>query len=170
MIRRRVIAVFALATAAVLVAMVRMALRQLMPGELVLPEARLTGYDLSEFDAYITGLDPAAVGTYLGPFQTLDTVFPALLAATLALGLLRVGRRWRWYLRLLLLFAPIGYAVADYGENALIEEMLRGWPDPAEQEAAMLASAFTRAKFVLLGGALAIWLALGFAARGRKEE
>lgn len=170
MIRRRVIAVPALASLVLWVVMVRMATRQLMPGDLILPESRILGYGQAEIDRYLAGLEPTAVGTYLGPFQTLDTIFPALLGLTLALGLLRAGRYWRWPLRLLLLLAPIGYGVADYGENALIAELLRGWPEPAEPGVAWLASAFTQAKFVLLGGALAIWLALGFAGHTKEVE
>lgn len=170
MIRRRVIAVPALATLALWFMMFRMATRQLMPGDLILPETRVFGYDRTEIDRYLAGLEPTAVGTYLGPFQTLDTIFPALLALTLALGLLRAGRRWRWQLRLLLLLAPIGYGVADYGENALIAELLRGWPEPAVPEVARLANAFTQAKFVLLGGALAIWLALGLTGHDKDED
>lgn len=73
-------------------------------------------------------------------------------------------------MRLLLLLAPIGYGVADCGENAPIAELLRGEPKPAESGVARLASAFMQAKSVLLGGALAIRLALGPAGHANEED
>ncbi|MDA7430023.1 hypothetical protein PGB28_16275 [Primorskyibacter aestuariivivens] len=155
-----VIALLALGTAALFAAMGAISWVHLMPDGALILDARWTGYTASDVATYFMALGPLGISKYAGPLHVLDTVFPAMLAITLAACVLRASRPWRQWTRLLLLVAPAGYAVIDYGENALVAELLRNWQGPLDPATVMLASRFTVTKYVLLGATVAIWLGL----------
>ncbi len=126
-------------------------------GGLAAFDMRPTGYTFDEAKAFLAALSPEGAAFYLGVQEKLDSVYPALLGATLffaiaALAPARLGI-WRWVLALI----AIPGAVFDYLENAAVSVMLTVGVDgltPAAVEAAdrwtVLKSAFTAVAMVTL--------------------
>lgn len=123
-------------------------------------DGRFTGYDLPDVQNLFAGLGDAGIAFYLGPFQNLDTSFPALLGATLVLGLaLRLGN-WNRYVRLIILTLAGLYVVFDYTENAAVHDLLLGGIDGLTAENVAAASTLTVAKWLSLAVPLVLLLAL----------
>jgi len=120
-------------------------------------DMRPTGYGFDEAKAFLAALSPDGSVFYLGVQEKLDSVYPALLAATLffaiaALAPARLGI-WRWVLALI----AVPGAVFDYLENAAVSAMLAAGADgltPAIVASAdrwtVLKSAFTAVAMVTL--------------------
>jgi hypothetical protein len=109
-------------------------------------DMRPGGYSFAEAQAFLSALTPDGAGFYRDVQQTLDTFYPALLAATLFFaiaGLAPAGiGGWRW---LLALFAIPGSAF-DYLENAAVARMLAAGPDGLTPELVESASRWTLLK------------------------
>lgn len=113
------------------------------------------GYDQGHAAAYLAALDPYARAIYAGPFRVIDTLFPILLAAFLALALHGRTRGWGLVPQLLLLIFPGGYLVMDLTENALVAQIVGAGAEGLDAKVVALASGFTITKYVLLGATLA---------------
>lgn len=115
------------------------------------------GFSATEAVERIDALGPRARATYLWMELTLDAVFPLLHGLVVALLLLwllrhaapsRPGLRW-------LAVLPLAGAVADWLENAAIVVLLLAHP-AAPLPAAAAAAVAGRAKWLLVGGSLAL--------------
>jgi hypothetical protein len=105
-------------------------------GGLVPFDMRPTGYDLDEARAFLTALTETGRALYLGTQHRLDLAYPALLAATFALGFMILFRGpLRWVLWVLAL-AVVGF---DWLENHAVATLLRA--DPTTLDAATVAEA-----------------------------
>ena len=123
-------------------------------------DGRFAGYDLADVETLFQGLGDAGIAFYLGPFQSLDTTFPALLGATLVLGLaLRLGH-WNRYARLLVVTLAGLYVVFDYTENAAVRDLLLGGVAGLTEANVGAASTMTVAKWASLVVPLFLLLAL----------
>ncbi len=152
-----------LATLAVLAAMWGWSIPALdaLSGGAPILDARLTGYDFDTARALLDALGEEGRALYLGRQQALDTIFPALLAASLILtGRRLLGARGA----LGVMLAALIYAGFDYSENATIARMLAAGPEALSPALVAAASRLTVAKFASLAVALAL-LGLG-AVRG----
>ena len=101
-----------------------------MPNGLDPFDSRFLGYSAEDARSYIAALARAGgTDTYLGVFRTLDTVFPLALTITF-LGTLWLNTASLGLpLRMLLLFCPLLYLVADLLENAQVAAMLIAGPE-----------------------------------------
>lgn len=125
-------------------------------------DARPFGYDLESARLFLQGLSPLGKARYLGPMRVLDSVFPLLLAVTLATGAVRYGRGWLpWAVTIC---AAVG-AAFDYVENAAIAGLLRLGSEGVDAAAVLTASALTVTKFVFY---LAAFAGLGVAVMRRR--
>jgi hypothetical protein len=96
MSRRSLLWLLAAATPGVYLTLVLVFGQRVHDGSGGLPvfDLRMGGYSLEEAKAFLSVLTPEARTTYLGPVAWLDTIFPALLAATLYVALLGLLRPW----------------------------------------------------------------------------
>tara|TARA_R110002049_G_scaffold140930_6_gene302344 strand:+ start:1452 stop:1967 length:516 start_codon:yes stop_codon:yes gene_type:complete len=128
----------------------------LEPDGLIVFDSRLRGYDPAAARAYLAALSADQRALYLGAFRVLDTVFPIVLAGTLA-GVIWRGAGVRLAMvRVLALLMPGVYLMLDLTENALVAVILRG---QATDATIVLASALTQGKWLVLAVAmlLAVW-------------
>lgn len=145
-------------SAAVLTVMVAISVVHLMPQGLLILDSRVGGYDADAVSRYIDALGPLGIAKYAGPLQSLDTVFPALLAITLAATFLWVTRGMAAVIRVLCLLPAAAYGLADYAENMFITGLLRSWQGVLDPEMVRWSSALTQAKFAMLGITLGLLL------------
>lgn len=107
-------------------------------------DVRATGYSPEAARDFLSVLSEQGRARYLGPMRALDTVFPALLAVTLVLGV------WRFFGRsVAIAFSVVAVlaAILDYRENAAIADMLRLEPEAVTNEIVRTASALTMSKW-----------------------
>jgi hypothetical protein len=144
------------ATLAIYLTMVLWSLRRisLSAGGQTAFDLRPSGYDFEAAQGFLAALDPAATAFYLDVQQTLDTAYPAMLAAVLAIAIFHLYPGPRAATRFLLLVPPIAGAVFDYLENAAVARMLTVEITPEIVAAAsrwtVLKSAFTSLAMFLL--------------------
>ncbi|MCB1501403.1 MAG: hypothetical protein KDK07_16725 [Bauldia sp.] len=123
------------------------------------------GYDYAEARAFLAALTPEGADVYLRVQHTLDSIYPALLAATLffAIGMLapKALGIWRWMIALI----AIPGAVFDYLENAAVSAMIAAGPDGISDDQiataslwTVLKSAFTTIAIVVLLALLVVWV------------
>lgn len=123
-------------------------------------DMRPAGYGLSEAQAFLAALPPDAVAFYLGVQHLLDTLYPALLTATLffaiaALAPARIGG-WRW----LLAATALPGAVFDWLENAAVAAMLNAGADGVTPELVATANRWTVLKSAFTTFAMAVLVVL----------
>lgn len=123
-------------------------------GATPLPDASLTGHSVDSLTAWAAGMTEAGRALFLGPYRLMDTVFPLLLALTLAV----TGGRRRWWLGAL----AGAYALLDLAENASIAAILRAAPALPDADQVARASLLTIAKWaaVIPATGLGLWLLL----------
>ena len=147
---QRATLMLAAATAATYALLLWTGLTRLVPetGGLMPFDLRLFGYGVPEAEAYLAALTAEGRAALLGPIRLLDTAFPLLLGALLAVLIWRNGRRW-------LAAVPFGYAAVDLWENATISGIvMRNAPEMADT-----ASNLTQGKYALLVLSLAlVWM------------
>ncbi len=112
-------------------------------GGLVPFDMRPSGYGFAEAKAFLAALSPDGVAFYRDVQHWLDTLYPALLGATLffaiaALAPARIGR-WRWVLAIL----AVPGTVFDWLENAAVSAMLAAGPDAVTPGMVAAASRWT---------------------------
>jgi len=126
-------------------------------GGLAAFDMRPTGYSFDEAKGFLAALSPDGVAFYLGVQEKLDSVYPALLAATLFFAIVALAPAklgiWRWVLALI----AIPGAVFDYLENAAVSAMLAAGADGLTSVAVdtadrwtVLKSAFTAVAMITL--------------------
>jgi len=126
----------------------------LSPGGLSLFDILPTGYDLNHARAFVGGLGAIEVAVYSGPYRVVDTLFPLLLAALLAVLLYERVRRWWVVSQVLLMILPGSYLVMDLAENALVSQIVTSEVSDLRADLVNLASRFTITKFVLFGASV----------------
>jgi len=129
----------------------------LEPQGLVVFDSHLMGYDLAFAPAYLAAMTEAQIAQYLGVFRILDTIFPGLLAISLAGALWLNAKGLHPFVRFLLLFAPAIYLMMDLAENASVAQMLRAGVT-VQREIVEQASAFSVAKWAALSGTVLLTL------------
>lgn len=133
----------------------------LVPGLIVGQErsfdARMGGYDPAVARAYLAHLEERdLIGPYLTFFRWIDTVFPLAVFGVLISSIWALWRRPAPAIALLGGLVAIGYAVADYVENAAVAVLLRAGSQDVTVEAVNIASAATQGKWVAVFGALIV--------------
>lgn len=131
----------------------------LVPELLVGPEpsfdARIGGYDPATARNYLEYLETAElVGPYLTFFRWIDTALPLAVFGILISCIWGLWARPAPAIALLGGLVAIGYAVADYVENAAVATLLRVGSEAVTAEAVNIASAATQGKWVAVFGAL----------------
>jgi hypothetical protein len=119
-------------------------------------DVRLIGYDVGAVTNYLELLSNEARAFYLGPFRTLDTIVPPLLALTFIALIWSLGQKF-W--RVTVIF-PLIYVFADLRENALVGQILRAGPENLDGDMISSASDMTQLKwlFTVLSLAVVLWL------------
>ena len=119
-------------------------------------DVRLIGYDVGAVTNYLELLSNEARAFYLGPFRTLDTIVPPLLALTFIALIWSLGQKF-W--RVTVIF-PLIYVFADLRENALVGQILRAGPKNLDGDMISSASDMTQLKwlFTVLSLAVVLWL------------
>ena len=112
-------------------------------------DLRATGYTLNEARSFLESISDEGRHFYLSTQLKLDTLYPPLLAITLALGLWIMAPTPTPWLKLLMIMVPLLGMVADLVENQLAREMLNTPPESLDAETVMMASAATLAKSAL---------------------
>jgi hypothetical protein len=120
-------------------------------------DGQALGYGFNAAQSYLDDLTPDQRSLYLGPYRIADTIFPAVLTATLVLwfctkttGLFRAG-----------CVAFTGaFLVADYVENMLVSRLIMLGADGITSEGVAFASALTQVKWagLILCPSAAIWV------------
>lgn len=137
--------------------------RRAAPEGLLPFDFRVLGYDPEAARQYLEALPAEATAFYLGFLQTLDGVFPALFAATLAIALFRAARGLPRAARVLVAVVPIAGGAMDYRENAAVAAMLVAGPEGLTAALVEAASRWTVVKYVFYG--LAVVLLVGLLVR-----
>ncbi|MEM9580501.1 MAG: hypothetical protein AAF891_07410 [Pseudomonadota bacterium] len=120
-------------------------------------DLRVAGYTAEEARRWLEGLTEAQRATYFGALAMVDTLFPVLLGAALAVFLWQLGGKW-------VIALPVAYAVSDLLENSTI----RSLPEVANfAQTATWASTLTLWKFASL---LVAALALGWRIWQRRQR
>ena len=123
-------------------------------------DLRPAGYSFDEAKGFLTALSAEGKAFYLNVQQKLDTLYPALLSATLffAIYLLAPARWgfWRWVLAAV----AIPSAVFDYLENAAVAHMLGLGADQLTPDIVAVASHWTVSKSSASTVAMLVFLAL----------
>lgn len=129
----------------------------LLVGEQRSFDMRHDGYDPAAAEKYLRYLDDAGlIGPYLTFHRWIDTVFPLAVFGVLISSIWGLWARAAPAIAVLGGFVAIGYAVADYVENAAVAALLRAGADDVTAEAVNVASAATQGKWVAVFGALAV--------------
>ena len=123
-------------------------------GATPLPDTSLTGHTADSLMAWALDMTDRGRALVLGPYRLMDTVFPLLLALTLAV----TGGRRRWWLGVL----ACAYALLDIAENASLAAILRAAPAAPGADEVARASALTIAKWITImpAAGLGFWLLL----------
>lgn len=141
------IALFA-ATLAIYLVMVLWSLPRIAEGAggLFPFDLRPGGYSVDDARAFLAAIDAETTAFYLTTQHRLDLLYPALLATSLAAGLIWSWRGWpRWLVGGFILLGVLG-AAADYTENARVAAMLRAGPEALTPEMVAAASTASLAK------------------------
>ncbi|SMX24169.1 hypothetical protein [Boseongicola aestuarii] len=137
-------------------------------GGLIPFDLRPGGYSVDEARAFLAAIDAETTVFYLTTQHRIDLLYPALLAASLAAGLIWSWRRGpRWLVGGFILLGVLG-AVADYTENARVAVMLRAGPDALTVEMVDAASKASMAKAGLTTLAT-LALVVGLVRRARRR-
>jgi hypothetical protein len=123
-------------------------------------DLRPTGYGLEEAKSFVAALSEEGRKFYLLTQHNLDTVYPPLLAITLALGMWIMSPLSSLWLRVPLIVVPLLAMVSDLVENHLVREMLKTPSQTLDAELVMMASTATVFKSVLTS--IAMCVLLGF--------
>ena len=119
-------------------------------------DMRPFGYGPEEARAFLAALSDAGREQYLGVQHLLDTLYPAMLAAVLAIALWRLTRGvWQ----ALLVPVPLVASAFDYLESIRVRGLLSSNPTAVSDEAIAAASFATLAKSALTTLAVAALLA-----------
>lgn len=122
----------------------------LMPFDL-----RPMGYSAEDARLFLSALGEAGQSQYLGWQHKLDTVYPALMALSLALAyFLLFPKKWASAFSALAVLA----AVFDWGENHAVADMLRSGAAHLTEEAVAHASNMTQMKSATVTLALVLLL------------
>ena len=124
------IALFA-ATLAIYLVMVLWSLPRIAEGAggLIPFDLRPGGYSVDETRMFLGAIDAETTAFYLTTQHRLDLLYPALLAASLAAGLIWSWSGWpRWLVGGFILLGVLG-AATDYTENVRVAVMLRAGPE-----------------------------------------
>jgi hypothetical protein len=127
-----------------------------LTGGLKIFDMRPLGYTFDEAETLLTRLGYDGRIDYQYDQQTLDTFLPALVFLTvsgwqivLARKLAAINTRLpNWLMAVLIIVNLIG-AMADYGENGAVRQMLVAGPDALSQQMVDAASGMTLAKSLL---------------------
>ena len=130
---------------------------ELLVGEEPAFDARVGGYDPAVARAYLEYLERAElIGPYLTFYRWIDTAFPAAVFGLLFSSIWGLWARPAPAIAVLGAFVAVGYAVADYVENAAVATMLRAGSADVTADAVNVASAATQGKWVAILGALGV--------------
>lgn len=110
----------------------------LMPFDL-----RPGGYSFDAARTFLGALDRQTTDFYLDVQQRIDTVYPALLALTLATGIWALTRRAPLWLRLAAVVLCVLGAGFDWLENLRVAALLRAGPEAVTQQMVAAASRAT---------------------------
>jgi hypothetical protein len=158
------------ATVLVYAAMVFWSLPGVMAGAggLVPFDMRPGGYSAEAARAFLAALDPAATARYLRLQHLLDTLFPPLMAASMALPFWWLGAGWPGLLRAGLTALPVLAGLADWAENGLVRAMLLAGPDGVSDGLIGWASLATVTKSALTASASVLLMILAGARLWRR--
>jgi hypothetical protein len=118
-------------------------------------DARMGGYDPATARTYLAYLEERElIGPYLTFFRWIDTAFPLAIFGLLISSIWAIWARPAPAIAVLGALVAIGYAVADYVENAAVASVLRAGSADVTAEAVNVASAATQGKWVAVFGAL----------------
>jgi hypothetical protein len=106
-------------------------------------DMRPFGYDLEGAREFLGAIGPSGTRFYLSIQQRIDSIYPALMALTLGIGFLYLGRGLPAWLRVALVAVALGGAVFDYLENGAVAQMLRAGAEGVTAETAATASRWT---------------------------
>lgn len=134
----------------------------------VMPDFHAFGYAPDVLSRFLTALQPQARAVILGPIAMLDTVFPICLAVFLCTLSWQLSAFVHIGLRMLMLIAPIGFAVMDLCENVLVRDLIMA-AGPMDVSTALLASQVTATKFLLLFASLVV-LIVTWTRRSRRMQ
>ena len=84
-------------------------------------DLRPLGYDVDDAVAFLSALGETGLAQYQGAQRILDTIYPALMAATLVLAFARL---FRWRTALAFGVVTVLAAVFDYRENIAVADLL----------------------------------------------
>ncbi len=154
----RILKIMGLQSAALFIALVVLAKFMIEPEGFTIFDSHFGGYSVAEARDFLTALSEKQTQTYLGLFRTLDTVFPVLLALTLAGVIWTQARAMHVAVRAVIALSPCVYLGLDLAENASIALLLVTGPQ-VSAGAILQASAYTVAKWISLTLAmlLAVW-------------
>jgi len=113
-------------------------------------DLRLSGYAMTDVQAYMSAMAPETPDYYTQVVRRVDTAFPVMFTAVLSIAIwFKTGGAQRAFV-----FLPIAYGVFDLFENAAISAMLEAGPDGLTPEIVGVASRLTILKFATLGLAM----------------
>jgi hypothetical protein len=160
--RRALFWALAAVTLAVYLAMVLWSLPRISAaaGGLAPFDLRPGGYSEAQARAFLALLGEDGARFYLAVQQRLDTAFPALSAATMAIAIVHLGRDLPRAARLAAAAVPVLGAAFDYLENAAVAVMLRAGANGLTAEMAAAASRWTVLKSAFVAAAFVILLLL----------
>ena len=116
-----------------------------MAGGRVPFDMRPGGYSFEEAMAFVTAIDASGREFYLNTQHVLDSIYPALLSVTLAVGMVNLlPRCWGWVMAAL----SVAAGVFDLFENAIVARILNLTPEYITPELISTASSWTLAKSV----------------------
>lgn len=149
MSRRLLLWLLAAATVAVYLTLVLVFGQRVHDGSGGLPvfDLRMEGYSLEETKTFLSVLTPEAKATYLGAVALLDTLFPALFAATLYVALLGLLQPWFGKASRFVALVAVIPSALDLLENAAVARLLQAGPDGVTAEMVATASRWTMLKW-----------------------
>ena len=160
--RRALFWTLAAATLAVYAAMLGWSLPRLSAAASGLApfDMRPLGYTEAEARVFLGLLGEEGARFYLGVQQRLDTAFPALSAATLAIAIAHLARAWPAPARYAAAAVPLLGGAFDYAENAAVAVMLRAGANGLTAEMVASASRWTVLKSAFVAVAFLLVLSL----------
>ena len=136
-------------------------------GGLAVFDARITGYAFEDAKAFLAALSAEGSAYYLGPQGWMDTVFPALFAATAYAALVVLLRPMLGGNGRFLAALAIVPAVLDWLENAAVAAMLRAGEAGLTPEMVVAASRWSVLKWFAYMVVIGALLVLAAIAAGR---
>lgn len=125
-------------------------------------------YTHAEAAAFVGALTDEARALYMIELRLLDTLFPILLAISLAGGILLLTRGWAAAARAAAVAPAILGAAFDLTENAAVAAMLRAGEAGLTQEMVVEASFWTSVKWIADLSAAAILVAILYLSMARR--